>query len=93
MAVQTYGEVPGMTQEMYEGMVRQLEGKLRAAPGFIAHIAGPTASGWGVTELWETQEAADAWLNGTVIPMVQAAGMPAPQVQSRPVQNLIIAGK
>jgi hypothetical protein len=93
MAVQSYGEVPGMTQEMYAGMIQQVEAQLRAAPGFIAHIATPMDGGMAVTEIWESQAAMDTWLNGTVIPMLQGAGMPAPQTRTRAVAKLIIAGQ
>jgi hypothetical protein len=93
MAVQSYAEVPGMTQEMYAGMMQQLEPKLRAAPGFIAHVGAATDQGWSATEIWESEEAMNAWLTGTIAPMIEAAGMPMPPVQARPIHTLILAGK
>jgi hypothetical protein len=29
----------------------------------------------------------------TIAPMIQAAGMPMPEVQARPIHTLVIAGK
>ena len=59
MTVQAYGESP-LNAEAYDGLFRQVGDKLRSAPGFIAHLAGPTAGGWGITEIWESRAAADA---------------------------------
>jgi len=56
MPVLVTAEVPGQTQEGYDGMVTALGGALRQAKGFIAHFAAPTAGGWQVMELWETPE-------------------------------------
>ena len=36
MAVLMIGEVPGLTEEMYAGMIGQLEPVLRASKGFVS---------------------------------------------------------
>jgi hypothetical protein len=56
VAVLVTAEVPGQTQEGYDGMLAALEPALRQAKGFIAHGAGPAGDGWRVFELWESQE-------------------------------------
>jgi hypothetical protein len=56
MAVLMTAEVPGQTEERYDGMIAALGDSIRHAKGFIAHFAGPSASGWMVMELWETEE-------------------------------------
>jgi heme-degrading monooxygenase HmoA len=93
MAVQAYTEVPGMTQAQYDGMFQQAGGKLRVAPGFIAHLGTPMDGGMAVTELWESQEAAEAFLTANVYPMIEAAGMPMIHPQFRPIHNLVFARK
>jgi len=55
MAVLVVAEVPGQTQEKYDGMIAVLGPVLRNAPGFIAHGAGPSREGWRTFEVWETQ--------------------------------------
>ena len=92
MAVQAHGESP-LTGEMYDGMFQQIGDKLRAAPGFIAHLAGPTAGGWGITEVWESQAAAEAFYSGTIAPMMEGAGVPMPEIQYRPIHNLVVERK
>ena len=93
MAFKTHGLLPGMTQDVYEGMFQQVGAKLRVAPGFIAHIANATDDGWEVIEVWESEAAAMGWLNDNVYPMMRAAGAPLPELHGRPVHNLVLAGK
>jgi hypothetical protein len=59
MAVLVIEDVRGQSQENYDAMLAALEPRLEAAPGFIAHGAGPVGSGWWkLFEVWES--AADA---------------------------------
>lgn len=92
MAVLSYGE-PGVNQEMYDGLMEQLRDKILAAPGFIAHLAGPTAAGWGITEVWESQAAAEAFYRDTIAPMLEAAGQAMPAVQFRPLHNVVLGSR
>jgi len=55
MAVLMLADVPGQTQEGYDGMLAGLEPLLRQARGFVAHGAGPAGDGWRVFEIWETE--------------------------------------
>ena len=89
MLVQAYGESP-LDAETYDGLCRQVSEHLRAAPGFIAHLAGPAAGGWGITEVWESREAADAFYSGAIAPMMAAAGLPMPTIEFRPLHNVAI---
>jgi hypothetical protein len=56
MAMGMLFEVPGLTQEQYDAVVREVG---LPAPGQIFHLAGPMEGGWRVLEVWESQEAAD----------------------------------
>ena len=69
MAVLMIGEVPGLTEEMYGGMIAQLMPVLQGSKGFIAHAGGPSPSGgWQVVEMWESMEDGDAFFEGSVKP-------------------------
>ena len=48
-------ELPGVTQEQYDGMHAQIGAIGADAEGFIAHIAGPSKAGWYVMEVWESK--------------------------------------
>lgn len=68
MAVLVFAEVDGQTQEAYDGMLALIGARLRAAPGFIAHGAGPLGKGWRTFEVWESAEAATAFFTRFVHP-------------------------
>lgn len=78
---------PGVTQEQYEQVgLRLTEGRglnsLSDWPvdGILAHTAGPTAGGWRVIDVWESEEAFQRF--GEVIgPVLQELDYPGqPQV-------------
>ena len=56
MAVIVTAEVPGQTQEGYDGMLAVLGDAIRNAKGFIGHYARPSDTGWTCVEIWETAE-------------------------------------
>lgn len=68
MAVLVTAEVPGQTQEGYDGMLAALAEPLRQAKGFIAHGAGAGPEGWRVFEVWESQEDANQFFAKYVHP-------------------------
>lgn len=68
MAILMTAEVPGLTQEMVDGMTAQLEDQQKARPGFVLHANGPIDGGWGVTEVWEAQENFDSFYEELVKP-------------------------
>lgn len=68
MAVLVIADVEGQTPDGYDGMLAVIEPVLRAAPGFIAHGAGPSSRGWQTFEVWETAEDATAFFAQHVHP-------------------------
>lgn len=89
MAVLVQSTVPELTKELYNTLIQQLEAKMRDASGFIAHVAGPIPGGWMVTEIWESPEQFNAWLQGSVMPVAMAAGMNPPIVTMTPALHVI----
>lgn len=69
MPVLMIGEVPNLTEEMYGGMLENLQPLLKASKGFIAHAGGPNpGGGWRVVEMWETEEDGRRWFDHNVKP-------------------------
>jgi len=69
MAVLMIGEVEGLTEEMYAGMLEGLKPTLQGAKGFMAHSGGPSPKGgWRVVEMWESEEDGTAWFEANVKP-------------------------
>jgi hypothetical protein len=55
MPVAMLMEMPGVTEEQYDRVMRELQ--LETMPeGGISHIAAPMEGGWRVLDVWETRE-------------------------------------
>jgi hypothetical protein len=69
MAVLMIGEVPQMNEEMYAGMVSQLQPLMQAHKGFVSHVGGPSPTGgWRVVEVWDSEEDGQTWFENNVKP-------------------------
>jgi hypothetical protein len=88
MAIGVLFEVPGVTEVQYDGVCRKLNNGqvLRALSdwpkgGILSHVAGPTATVWRVVDVWESQEAFDAF-GAQLVPLLQEMKFPqvAPQI-------------
>ena len=85
---------PGGTQEQYEQVGARLTGgagldSLSAWPveGILAHAAGPTASGWRVVDVWESEEAFRRF-GEVIVPLLQEVGFPG-EPQLFPLHNFV----
>jgi hypothetical protein len=88
MAILMTAEVPGMTQEMVDGMTDRLMEEQKTQPGFVIHANGAIDGGWGVTEVWEAQENWDSWFEGTI-----KSNLPEgiePRITTRELNNVVL---
>jgi heme-degrading monooxygenase HmoA len=60
----------GADASTYDQAAPQLNPQLKEQPGFIYHVAFPTADGFAVSEIWESREQHDRWFNEQVKPNV-----------------------
>ena len=79
-------EVPGAGAEEYDAVMKTLG---HDAPGRLYHCAGPTEEGWMVVDVWESQEAFDAFLAERLLPVARKVGFFASMPQSFPVHNIV----
>jgi quinol monooxygenase YgiN len=80
---------PGQTQEQYDAAVEQLNLAQSQPEGWIFHAAGPTEDGWRVVEVWESQEAADAYFQGRLGQVLQNVGVSLGQRDTFTVYKII----
>ena len=70
-------EVDAMTEEQYDGLMETMglsEKGAIATRGAIAHIAGPKdGGGWRVVDVWDSEEAANAFYGSDTFAPVRAA--------------------
>ncbi len=69
MAFAMLAEIPGLTREQYESVVKKVNESGTPA-GALLHAAGPIEGGYRVVKIWQTREAADAFYTS---PLYQAA--------------------
>ena len=67
-------EFPGVSQEQYDAMHARFAPLAAQAPGFIAHVAGPTQGGWYMIEVWESKADHQRFMNETVLPNMPSGG-------------------
>ena len=68
MAVLIRHRSDGMTAALYDEISPPLVADLKTQPGFLLHVTFDDATGFVVSELWESQEQHDAWFNAKVKP-------------------------
>jgi len=91
MALGFYITGKGFTQEKYDTTLGQLEEAGAGAPdGRIFHVALETGGEIQVFDIWESQEAFDAF-GGTLLPILAAAGIELNEPMVARVHNEIKA--
>ena len=83
MAVGMLIQAPGMTADFYDSILEHLDWDEQDRPqGFISHYAGPTAGGWAVFDVWESQDDFERFARERLGPaMAAAAGGEPPQIE------------
>ena len=87
MAVVYIFEVPGAGAEEYDAVMAALG---KGATGRLYHAAGPTEEGWMVVDVWESNEAFEAFLAEKLLPVARRVGFFASLPQSFTVHNIIV---
>ena len=87
----------GVGKEQYEAVMAAGELDLgspgnksaggRWPEGIIAHYAGTTPTGWCVVDIWESQEAFDAFFASQLGPTLQHVGLPQPNLTTFDLYN------
>ena len=67
----------GVTQAQYDQVANELHPDHKMPAGMQYHVAGPSADGWRVVEVWESQEAADNYFKNTLGAALEKANISA----------------
>lgn len=77
MAIGVIFEGRGMSQEQYQQVNQQAAPGNRPPSGLLFHAAGPSEEGFSVIEVWESQEALQAFFGQTLGQALQQANITA----------------
>jgi len=75
MAIGLLFNASGVSQAQYDQVQQELHPDKKTPAGMLFHVAGPTADGWRVVEVWESQEAADSYFRTKLGAALQKAGI------------------
>ncbi|MDH3226343.1 MAG: hypothetical protein OEM67_04550 [Thermoleophilia bacterium] len=89
MALSFYFSLSGFTPDKYDEVIRQLEAAGAGAPeGRTLHVAIETNGEIQVFDIWDSQEAMDAF-GPTLLPILTGLGVEPVQPMVAPVHNVI----
>lgn len=89
MAVVMFMEWEGVTREQYEEVRKVVNWEGDVPAGGMFHVAAVTDTGLQVTDLWQSAEAFQAFVEGRLMPGVQQVGIKGePRVEVHPIHAL-----
>ena len=94
MAIVVVNEIEGGDQGFYDSVNPKVMPDGQLPEGCQVHIAGPSAGGWRVITVWDSEEQFQQFRNDRLIPAMKEVGgddFIAPSIQPDPVHKLITA--
>ena len=95
MAIAVDLNFPGATADQYDEAVRLIGHGPAGTPhvgGALFHWAAVTSDGVRVVDVWDSREQFERFSQEKIVPAVQQAGMPAPEIEFIDVHNYLGAG-
>lgn len=88
MPILVVSEAAGVTAEQDAAMVEALD--LAGSPpvGGRIRMAGPTAGGWRIVSLWDSEEDWDRFRNERLAPALTGAGRALPPLEIWPIETV-----
>lgn len=83
---------PGGTAEQYAAVLEAAHPGGALPPGQVYHAAGPTAGGWLITAVWDSQDSFDRFVADTLLPALaqrQGGFAGPPQERTAEITNLV----
>jgi hypothetical protein len=85
MAYGVIHHFPGGTQENYEASIAAVHPAAGLPEGQVFHAAGPSAGGWTIVAVHESEQSWAAFRDGILMPRMQAGiegGFPTPPAET-----------
>ena len=93
MAVAMFMNWPGITQQQYEAVIRELNLDQNPPEGGLFHIASLLPTGLRVVDLWESAEAFNKFSEARIAPAVKKVGIATqPTIEIHPAHNVYAPG-
>jgi len=90
MAVAVLIDLPAVTAEIYDAVIKDMNLGGKVPENAIFHVAGPHEGGWRVVDVWESREAFDQFSRDQITPLLQKHGVSGPpNIQMWDVHNVL----
>jgi len=89
MATAFLFELPGVTREQYEALMRDLDLGGKPAAGNLFHVAGPAEGGWWALDVWESPERLQQYVDEKLGAAMQRHNFPPVQPKMMAVENVL----
>ena len=91
MAVVMTMEWPGVTQENYQAVLKELQLDVNPAKGLLFHVAAFVQGGMRVTDVWESAQAFQTFSEQRIMSAVKKVGITSqPKVEIHPASNIYV---
>jgi len=84
VAIRTTDFPEGVGTAMYDGVQAEMDLRNDPPEGLLFHWAGDVDGKWTVTDVWETREAYDRFVEGRLLPAVQKVSGTDPATSPQP---------
>jgi hypothetical protein len=88
VAIVVVSEVAGVTAEQDAAMVKALGLDHSPPAGGRIRMAGPTADGWRIVTLWDSEEDFERFRTERLVPALAAAGRTVPAFEIWPIETV-----
>lgn len=85
-------DVPTMTAQQYDVVAERLGwATVDVTPpdGLVMHVAGPTAGGWRIVDVWRDEAAFRRFASNAVAPALEGLQLPAYEPQVIPIHHSV----
>lgn len=92
MAVAMYMHWPGLTSDQYDAVMAKLGLDANLPAGAVLHMATVTDAGVEVSDIWQTEQAFNGFLEQRLLPVVSELGIVGePEIRIVQLHNLYAA--
>src|SRR4051794_35017029 len=91
MSIAVISEFPGATLEQYEAAGSAMDVQANPPAGILFHAAGVGEGVLRLIEVWESQEALDAFVRDRQAAALRQVGAPEPRISTWPVHTAVAA--
>lgn len=82
-------ELPGVTREQYDALMKDLNLGGKPAVGNHFHVAGPMDGGWWAMDVWDSPERLQQYVASDLGPAMENHRFPQVQPRMFPVHNML----